>query len=1126
MEPFNPQTVTLVDANSNSNLIEASAGTGKTYSIALLLLRVIMELDMPINRILVVTFTNAAVAELQERVRKFLFLANEAIAGEDIDQPHITAIVAQASANVGHDKVQQNLRTSLLLMDESNISTIHGFCQMVLNKYAFETQQIFGAQLLTNADDFIEDEINKFWRSQITTLPLAILNELDTPKLRSEFSLIVKNDLAGKILELGNREDLIRLSFDEAANSLSHLQNDVKLKEKELESLFNSEEIKRVNNSLGKSTHLFKASDNFELWLPAFENAYNKKQAMINKFPDSLLALYEERCASLDNYAQQVSQITFSLYALCLAIVPQKIKDRLKRSNALTFNDLILNLYDVLQDNPETLINKVRKDFSAVFIDEFQDTDQAQFKIFKKLFFENSDTLSFMIGDPKQSIYAFRGADVDAYLSAKSLVNRQFTMNKNFRSSQQMVEAANTFFLPEENFDTFYYDDPEQGIRYHSVDHTSNIGHVLNNNEKTAAIEFFPYPNEGAFLQNAANLISQLISGEHYIKEKDGSIRRIVPADIGVLVRSNKRGKKVKLLLEELGVPSVQISDEKILNDPIIYDIIVILEAVINPQNAAIHRALFTNLLGYNASQIITLDNEKSMELFRAYQTVWNAGSVYELLMRISKDFALEDRLLANLTTQRTLANFHQLSQLLHQKQVRRGFSPEELISWIKKNIGENSEEITEFEQQMESDEDAVKIVTIHKSKGLQYNIVFCIGFNFNNKIDTKKTFFDFKDETHQQCYTPIALANEKIFELCSRLNEQENRRIMYVAITRAVYKCFIFYSTHQFNNSSLSTFMEFIQENGPLQIMGSAEIAGQPYTAIEATKPSIINWSPQDVFIPDEHWRKLSFTALSAHGERLMLDIEPQTDASDYDNFVYRDLGFGAQLGTMLHNLFERIDFNNPSTWPKQTNKIFNHLLPDNEQKSHPLLQLLDHVLGAKINTGLDSFSLSEVATSKTIKELQFDFLIKPTQVDDLLQILQEHRSFRFSLASNESLDGFLNGFIDLFFEHNSKFYILDWKSNFLGNTASNYDSDVLESAMVQNNYHLQYLIYCMAAYQFLRARLGQDFNYDTQFGGVIYLFVRGMRKEAQSGIYFVKPEKTIIENALSLLTKSKFTT
>ena len=268
---------------------------------------------------------------------------------------------------------------------------------------------------------------------------------------------------------------------------------------------------------------------------------------------------------------------------------------------------------------------------------------------------------------------------------------------------------------------------------------------------------------------------------------------------------------------------------------------------------------------------------------------------------------------------------------------------------------------------------------------------------------------------------------------------------------------------------------------------------------------------APESLAIPDQAWRKWSYTALSSKPGQPP-PVYATRELEEYEKFIFEDLHRGSHAGDMLHFLFENLVFNDESYWDQTVKKLLQQYGKQYEKYAPHLPALIRHVVNAEIPFPGATFSLAGLPVQDTLREMEFNFMLAPTSRSALQELLKE-LPYQYGLAEINNLDGFLNGFIDLFFMHEGKYYILDWKSNFLGNTADDYAPDQLPEVMSRNNYHLQYLIYTLAIHKYLKSRLN-DYNYARDFGGVIYVFLRGVRSGSSDGIFTYKvPEEILLK-------------
>jgi exodeoxyribonuclease V beta subunit len=581
----------------------------------------------------------------------------------------------------------------------------------------------------------------------------------------------------------------------------------------------------------------------------------------------------------------------------------------------------------------------------------------------------------------------------------------------------------------------------------------------------------------------------------------------------------------MKAMLSKYGIPAVTIGDDKVLKTEEAKHLLYLLEAMIDNSRAAINKALLSPFTGFSAKDIINLDDEKALGLFKEYKCRWTEDGIYTALMDFIADCNVQQVLLSNNgeNGERIISNLYQLIELVHKVQTTKMFSPLEVISWLKRGI-EGEETIgDEYEQRVESDEEAVKIVTIHKSKGLEYKIVLApyLDLLTINEFDVA-TFRD------KQTGDYVVVEKKELTEAQEALrkeqHEQENRRLIYVAITRAVYKCYIYKNTsaqgkYNYNKSSLATFTNALTKPDHTLIKEAEnliEYADALPPVPNGYRYSKTKWKPVPKIegvhfsLSNENWTQMSYSRLAAK-HTLPTSSFSIDHADPYNHFVFRQLAKGERTGNMLHQIFETIHYTNNSDWAKVVSAAISKYAPRQKALYQTLLPpMIEQVLQATIPSAETSFTLAQIHSSNRIHEFEFDVPVSPFQVSALNDLSDEE--IQVNVKGFGELEGVMNGKIDLFFEHNSRYYILDWKSNYLGDTLEDYSPTALATAMNDHNYHLQYLIYTLAVKKYLQTRF-PHFDYERHFGGVIYMFVRGVRKGVTSGVYFMKPSVEKIE-------------
>ncbi|MEO6548367.1 MAG: exodeoxyribonuclease V subunit beta [Ferruginibacter sp.] len=1127
IQPFDAVIVKL----EASNLIEASAGTGKTYSIALLTLRLILEKRIPIQEILMVTFTKAAVAELETRIRQFVRNGLKVSQGISIDDETITAIVQTSINKIGAGETETLLKEAVLFLDETAILTIHSFCQRILTEFAFETRQIFGAEILVDLKAVITDSVNAFWRKYITTLQVPLLQELIAAGLsRNNLVDIMKNALSGKkmimlspvpgdFLSEANQAELYAI-LAELAMQKETISNHIR------EYIVKNAEVIRQATEKNAYTekNMLHVVSKPELLLEAIIDKRDKSNVQ-KVYPEIIWDL--EKIEVIENEKQnRLNAILNHIDHLAIGIIAEETAEYKRKNNQLGFDDMITKLHEaVVVDNNEFLISSLQVKYKAAFIDEFQDTDKMQYEIFNRLFAASS--VLFYIGDPKQSIYAWRKADIFTYFKAADEVVNRFGMNINYRSSKIFIEGMNYFFEPSPGFDSFSFSNEQNKIEYLPVaaPNESVKGALYKEQQPDVPFTIFENPNNETISETVVAQIILLLGSDKYMIEDKGIKRRIRPSDIGILVRKNKQATAIKTQLCKYCIPAVTIDDTKLFQTDEARQIFYLLEAVSDINSSSINKALLSPLTGFNAAEILVMDDELALSRFKEYQRIWESEGVYVMLAKFVADYQTKQLLLSDATRngERVITNVLQLMELLHKTQTQKQFSPIELTNWLKRGIEGMEVEGDEFEQRVESDEEAVKIVTIHKSKGLEYNIVFAPFLDLLAGSDFD--FITFRDEASgEYIFAGKSLLSAEQKELTAKQTDQENRRLIYVAVTRAVYKCYISRNTHHsFKQSGIVPFIEALKEN-PSQLVAFEDSPGliENYRYLSNSHSLPPAYLQAEQFeLTEVNWRKLSYTYLDGGQHLVTAKASANKRLAPYDEFIFKLLPRGANTGNLLHFIFERADFTNDHFWEGIITSALNRFIPHRGgEYSLNLETLLHQVSETNIPVGDISFQLNELHRDRILNELEFNFnvgLFEPAELNSL-----STPAVPFQVRYAKELEGIMNGKIDMFFEHAGKYFILDWKSNFLGDKIDDYSPDNIQLAMTASNYHLQYLVYTIAVKKYLALHV-PGFNYATHFGGVIYLFVRGIRVGGTEGIFAGKPEETLIDRLEELLSKNE---
>jgi len=808
----------------------------------------------------------------------------------------------------------------------------------------------------------------------------------------------------------------------------------------------------------------------------------------------------------------------------------------------------------------------IRGRFRYALIDEFQDTDPLQYRIFASLYHGQPDYGLYLIGDPKQAIYSFRGADVHTYMQAKADTQESahFTLSTNWRSSSRLITTLNTLFG--NNKAAFLY--PGQ-IDYQSVDASPRAdaqGLRLNGTEPAALNIWFAERTQDdkgqlnkdlgnkeetrqLFAEACANAIAAMLLQGHAGEACIGE-RHVESRDIAVLVRDRIEARSMREALSKRQIGSAYYSRDSVFDSDEAKHFALLLSAVADPtRDKLIRAALAADLIALSAEEIDHLIQdemswEETLDRFHGYHQLWNEHGFMPMFEQLLHAEQLPQRLLPQPSGERRLTNLLQLAELV-QGAGREHHGIEAQLKWLHESMQSEQMESDEYRLRLESDEGLVKIVNIHTSKGLEYPIVY-LPFLWSSKpVDTKKTRSVYYHDGHR---TVLHLAPDaEAYARADRERLAEELRLVYVALTRAQYLCHIGYGrVRDLENAALAWLLhgcdgveplvylkDYLQGLDDAQLRQGlqqlAESSGGTMS-IQALPSGHATLSRDGQALPKlqareasrpilQHWRMTSYSGLSSHdgaaphefGSRSE-DATVEDQGAGYDIFHFPK---GSTAGTFMHRVFEEIDFDR-ITDAELGDKV-RELLPQygfdltwDNTIATMVRQVLDTSLDGK------GLRLATLADERRIVEMEFMYPIERVSAADLNRIvagLGDYTSEGPTL-NFDTVSGIMRGFIDLTFEQAGRYYNVDYKSNWLGPRREDYHPQALQAVIAQHRYDLQFLIYALAMHRYLQSNL-PDYDYENHFGGVYYLFLRGMNAASDDnyGVYYAKPPLALIE-------------
>lgn len=1168
---------TQSDLCKGINLIEASAGTGKTYTIAMLVLRFLVEKAIRIEELLIVTFTIAATEELKERVRARLSEARRALNGHT---EGISPDLIAWTKNLDIDKAMaySRLELALLNIDQAGILTIHGFCLRVLKEHALESSQLFDSELTGDIGAVRQQIADDFWRRQVyarTPSETAVL----TSQYTTPDQLLASIENAGakskvyppaedldKVLEdFRNASERARDQLDDLCCAVASAFSEGLFKADYVDNFDSNRQA--ISDWLNGQTLLMPSQE----YLSTLTREGLKKGLNGSKFRNTKTQSGDERKQAhidalglkpepVDFLVEAITKVTLAFRRELLEYVRTTMDQRLQQLNVLSFDDLITRLADALNDETgDFLKTELRQRYKIALIDEFQDTDQAQWHIFATLFGSDQNYL-YLIGDPKQAIYKFRGADIFSYFSALKQARYHFTLKKNWRSHPLLVDACNTLFRGETK-NPFLLDQ----LQYIEVKPAlSDDQGVLKQTGKAPAPMvlwqlgknpehddgYWKAPQAGVEIQSAVimEILELLHTGRGAEIVRGNESKHLRPGDIAILVRSNKQALEYQDALRIVGVPSVLNSTKSVFASDEAVDLLILLQAVANPGDLnGVKQALTLSWFKLDGQGFYqTISDESALDTwvsrFQDYYQLWNGvglmAMMHHLLAResIRQNISVMDR------AERRLTNLHHLIELVQQNTVDQQLGIQKILEWLDMAISDQSISTDERQLRLESDADAVKVVTMHRSKGLEFPVVFCpYLWQRSARIKSERHLI----RCHENGEIVIDLGS-KDFETRRNqaLHEElaEDLRLMYVALTRAQLRCYLVWADARPKNAPNSSAMAYLlhatsAENWREELM-DVDFSQQCANLQELHRkaPNAFEYRRLNVPLEVSHnhrleteqpqftarqrkrrlttiWQMSSYTALSSlslkDAPELPLDRAQEQQARDTSEKPEQRLPKGAHTGNVVHEILEKVSFRAIADGDDVS------AIRDSACQRHGLKlsepEIIDALLEQVVKTPLcannPDFCLANLDEGHCLKEMPFYLAMEAMDTVEINKILKGSPAFEPLHA--KQIEGHLTGFIDLICEYQGRYYVMDYKTNGL----ADYKTETLTRAMREHNYGLQYWIYTLVLHQYLKNRL-QNYRYETHFGGVRYLFVRGMEPaRTMSGIYEDRPDLRCLE-------------
>ncbi len=1068
-------------------VLEASAGTGKTYTIAALAARYVAE-GIPLERMLLVTFTRMATGELRERVRSRLISVRDGLdrvlagVGESADDEVIELLADgdRAAVKARRDR----LARAVADFDAATIATTHGFCQEVLSGLGI-------ASGLEPDVAFVED---------LRELGDEVLDDLYVRKFHRH------ND---ESLSFAQAAEIARLAIDNPAAEI----------------------------------------------VPAAGGRPATRVRLAHKVREEL--------------------------------------DRRKHGLAvITYDDLLTRLDDALRGRDgEIVAAQLRSRFEVVLVDEFQDTDPVQWNIMRLAFGDPGRAL-ILIADPKQAIYAFRGADVYSYLEAAEQAGSRATLRVNWRSDQGLIDAYDALFADARL--------GHEGIEYRRVKAAPcNAEPRLIGATVPAPLRFRVVRRDRVKLTSkgyaersstrehivrdvAQEIVALLDSGaelESRAPGADSSRQRVCPGHIAVLVATNHQAALVREALDAVEVPAVINGAGSVFETEPAHEWLRLLEALERPSTATrAHSAALTCFFGWSAERVATApeaDWERLHQRLHDWARVLRTGGVASLVELINTLEGLPKRLLAELDGERRLTDLRHVGQLLHAEAAGSGLGASALTAWLRSRIAEAREDSGDEERsrRLESDAEAVQVLTIHRSKGLEFPIVHVPFLWMASRIPRGSPPVFFHDpEAGDARRIDVSLegpAYRDHFNQFVREQRGEDLRLAYVALTRARHQAVVWwapgwecqhsalgrllfardaqgniapYGAHAPTDAAVLERLGDVAAEAPGRISIEDSMLGTPGAWSQGLpRPGALTAAAFQRDL-DLRWRRTSYSDITggAHDPRVSSEPEeplladepdapspvrpapaPPPDSPLAAASLLAEMPFGADVGTFVHSVLEAADFAATDLEAELDAQIdsVRAVRGTDIGDPHVLRSGLAAALRTPLGPQLDGVRLCDVARADRLDELGFELPLAGGQdphgwltLEGIGAVLRRYLGADDPLAGyaerladpalRQRVRGYLTGSLDLVVRlpgpERRRFLVCDYKTNWLAApeeplTAWQHRPAALAAEMQRRHYGLQALLYAVALHRYLRWRLPEH-EPDRDIAGVAYLFLRGM--------------------------------
>ncbi|CAL4322850.1 exodeoxyribonuclease V subunit beta [Buchnera aphidicola] len=1103
-------------------LIEASAGTGKTFTTSLLYLRILLGINTkkyPINKILVVTFTKLAQENLLNKIKQYILTLQESCINKKIKKTSVLKILFNYINDF--NKSYTILKNAIENINHCAIYTIDKFFQKITTCNTFKFNLINKKKIINEEKIIFLEATIQYWKKYYYFTPIKITYIIyfffKNPQKLLKIIKTFHNNINKKKIYQNYSIEKIYQNCEIFYQKLKVVKKNWLLKKNDILQIITNSS---VNKRIYHKRNLLNWINKISLWanikkdiekyhLPKELKYFQKKVLNIKnkKYNVQIFSKIEEIFYVFLNIKEQ-----FIHHAIQkIHIIIQKIK---KKKSIINFYEISKKIYQYIKKYQYS--ETIRNHFPVAFIDEFQDIDTYQLKVFYEIYIKSQHPI-VLIGDPKQSIYSFRKSYISNYFNIKKKIKNHYSLNTNWRSAKNINDGVNylfskiqyPFFTKKINFLPTITPKNNKNIFLNINEKDYSGFHILYNKKKKNIQEFQEWISEQC-AQNISYWLKNIDikKAVFFYKNKKKILQK---KDIAILVQNKLEAQIIQKKLNNLNITSEYLSNNKnIYHSQESYELLWILESLLDIKNInLLKKACFTNILSISINDIFNINHDtktlsRIIKKFNQYDIIWKKHGIFNLIQHI----AIQNH------QNNYYTNFDYIICIGEKLQEKNEEcrDAKELITWFKKKIYEEKNKKLILTKNNNTN---IKILSIHKSKGLEFPVVW-IPFGISEKKYIKKK------NTLSYSY-----------------NLSEEIRLLYVACTRAIVHCSIGITTLPNENTNSCTNIHhfalgYIIQNG---IQMNCFNFNKEIEKIKKKKIIKIN----DTIEKEKNYKKnITIQKKNTYSiqKTKKITIQYNTSFSNLQKFLNKNkeevnnkihklkkynniinihnFPKGKIYGAFLHKILQKINFHK-----KINQKFLSDCIKKIQisEKWIPIIKVwVENILSMPLKKN-SNMKLMNMNNNNSIKEFQFSLPIKKKITKIKLKEFFKKHDYNYKNINITNIQGMLNGSIDLVVLWEKKYYLIDYKSNWLGENNQCYNKENIQNEIINNQYDLQYQIYSLALHKYLKIKVS-NYSFNNHFGGIFYIFIRSIEKNCKNnGIFFILPKKSFINNLYKLI-------